>query len=425
MKVKMQTKSAFVAFFAAAASFSAALAEPSARQRRPEFVMPDEVYAAPGVECNVYFHCVLDSVQPMRYAFEARCRVGTCENERWTWTPKAEDAGKSERLVLNAWSDDGLVCCRTVMVQVASAKADPSRRVTCAILGDSLTNSRFQDRIMAVVREAGWSGYTPVGLRPSEIDLKHGASPDAARHDGYGGYSPEAFLSRYAFSEDELENAKDDAEREQMRRFVVRPRKGAPVRKALLKSPIVRFSNGEKTVDVQAWLDRVNGGEAPDFVLIELGTNGPGGKSDDEIAAYCESSQVAPMRRLVKLIRAAAPRAKIAIATCTVGTMQDAFGKNYGSGMSSVQFRKNMHFLTRRWMALVKEFNDAGDANVFIAPFGQAINPVYGYPRQSAGAFAHSKAPVQRAANAVHPTVEGGMQLGDALAAWLLCNMGK
>ena len=46
----------------------------------------------------------------------------------------------------------------------------------------------------------------------------------------------------------------------------------------------------EKTVDVQAWLDRVNGGRAPDFLLIELGFlrdhgDGLGGADADADAA--------------------------------------------------------------------------------------------------------------------------------------------
>ena len=69
---------------------------------RPAFVVPGTIYAAPGVECNVYWGEVLDSVRPDRYAFEARSRVGRCENERWTWTPAAKDAGRRETVVVNA-----------------------------------------------------------------------------------------------------------------------------------------------------------------------------------------------------------------------------------------------------------------------------------------------------------------------------------
>ena len=72
---------------------------------------------------------------------------------------------------------------------------------------------------------------------------------------------------------------------------------------------------------------------------------------------------------------------------------------------------------------LVKEFNDAGDANVFIAPVGNAIDPIRAYPRQEVAPFVHSPEKIMRSSNAVHPTLEGGKQLGDAFAAWLLCHL--
>ncbi len=394
--------------------------------KRPEFVMYDKLYAAPGVECNVYFASALDSVRPEIYAFEVRARVGQCENERWTWTPKPEDAGRRESIVLNAWSDEGLACSRTVTVHVASAKANPSRRVTCALLGDSLTNSRYQDRILNVVREAGWSGYTPVGSRSGYSAEKVGVKREGeAAHDGYGGYTPNAFLTQYKLSVEELDNIQSEQEREQLKGFGVKLGPGPGWRKDLLKSPLVRIRDGKKVVDVQGWFDRINGGAPPDYILIYLGVNGTCGQRDANLAEYCEKSQVAPMRDLVKTLRTAAPAARICLGTCAIGTDQDAFGKGYGCSISAVQCHKNMHYLNKCWMALVKEFNDAGDVNVFIVPVGHAIDPIRGYPAQEVKPFVHSNEKIMRKNNAVHPTQEGGKQLGDAFAAWLLYNLSE
>ena len=410
----------------AAAALAAAVAAASAAGavNRPEFVLPDELYAAPGIECNVYFEGSLDSVRPDGYAFEVRSEVGRCENERWTWTPKAADAGRREQVVFNAWSDAGLACCRTVTVQVASGKADPSRRVTCALLGDSLTNARYQDRILAALRGAGWKSYTPVGSRSGSSAEKTGVKNDEeAPHDGYGGYTPGSFLTRYALSIDEIDNIQGEQEREQLKAFGEKIAPGSEWRKNLLKSPIVRIKDGKKVVDVQAWFDRIDGGRAPDYILILLGVNGTCIQRDEDIEPYCEKGQVAPMRTLVKKLREAAPGAKIAIGTCAIGTDQDAFGKGYGCAISAVQCHKNVHYLNRRWMALVKEFNDAGDRNVFIVPVGQAIDPVRGYPSWKVTPFAHAKDKVERRCNAVHPSKEGGKQLGDAFAAWMMCTL--
>jgi lysophospholipase L1-like esterase len=162
---------------------------------------------------------------------------------------------------------------------------------------------------------------------------------------------------------------------------------------------------------------------APDIVLVLLGVNGTCIQRDDTIAEHCEKVQVASMRELVRKLRAVAPVAKIAIGTCIVGTDQDAFGKNYGCMISAVQSRKDMLYLNRRWMALVKEFNDSGDANVFIVPVGQALDPAHGFPKHSVPRSASSTTMVERSSNAFHPTLDGGKQLGDAFAAWILCNL--
>ena len=175
---------------------------PAGLVARPSFDLPDTLYAAPGLECNVYFASSFDSVRPDRFAFEARGNVGKCESARWTWTPKKEDAGKREQVVFNAWTDEGLLTAKTVTVEVAKAPSDTSRKVTCALLADSLTNARYQDRILAVLREKGWANYTPVGSRSGTSAEAWGVYRDGeAAHDGYGGYTTERFFGLPADAE--------------------------------------------------------------------------------------------------------------------------------------------------------------------------------------------------------------------------------
>lgn len=393
---------------------------------RPAFVLPDVIYAAPDIECNVYYGSSFDSDSPNAYTFEVQAKVGCCQNERWTWTPKAADAGRSEKLVFNAWSDFGPLVSRTVTVKVAKAVADKSRKVTFALLADSLTNARYQDRILAAMKAAGWSGFTPVGSRSGPSAELWGVYRDGeAAHDGYGGFMPGTFLTRYAVAVDEIDNLQSEAEREQLRAFGENIPEGQSWRRGLLKSPLVRIVNGRKTVDVQAWLDRVNGGKAPDYLFIELGVNGTCAQTPDALTNYCEKVQVADMRRLIGKLREAAPRTVIAIGSCLIGADQDSHGRNYGCSINAVRTHRNMHYLSTRWAALVKELNDKGDPNVFFVPFGSAIDPTYGYIRETVPASAHSSAKISRINNACHPSLEGGRQLGDAVAAFLMTHLGK
>lgn len=391
---------------------------------RPCFDLPDTLYAAPGLECNVYFSAAFDSVRPDRFAFEARGNVGKCESARWTWTPKTEDAGKREQVVFNAWTDEGLLTAKTVTVEVAKTPADTSRKVTCALLADSLTNARYQDRILAVLRERGWANYTPVGSRSGTSAEAWGVYRDGeAAHDGYGGYTAGSFLTTYALTLDEIDNLQSDQEREQLQRFGAKLSKNdASWRKNLLKSPLVQIRDGKKVVDPKPWLDRVNGGLPPDVILIELGVNGGCIQRDEQIAQHVESAKKT-FRTLIGELRKVAPKAVVGISTLITGADQDAFSA-YGCSVSSVQCHKNIHAINRCYAELVAEMNVAGDKRIRLVPVGQAIDPYYGYLRAARTPFVHSKEKREVITNALHPSLEGGKQMGDAFAAWMLCSLG-
>ena len=170
---------------------------------RSAFRIPDTVYAAPGIECNVYFGSSFDTDSFRAWSFDVEGKVGMCQNERWTWTPDKKDAGSRHKLVFRAWSDFAETVARTVTVEVARGCVDKSRKVTFAILGDSLTNSRYQDRILKVMRQAGWTAFTPVGSRSGSSCETVGVYREGeAAHDGYGGFTPNSFLTRFAMAFD-------------------------------------------------------------------------------------------------------------------------------------------------------------------------------------------------------------------------------
>lgn len=93
----------------------------------------------------------------------AVCDAASAFGDCWRLTPKAEQAGKSYRLVLNAWDDTGLVAAGTTTVVVARAptEAEKGRRITLALLGASSTNCRYPDQILRRMREAGFAGLHP------------------------------------------------------------------------------------------------------------------------------------------------------------------------------------------------------------------------------------------------------------------------
>lgn len=402
--------------------------------RRPSFNFGEGtvVYAAPGLECNIYYESCFDSVNPRQFAFIAESQVGRSLNRSWTWTPTKADAGRRERVVLNAWSDDGIVAAATVTVQVAALEADPERKFACAVLGDSLVGSRYQDRVRDAVRDYGWKGYTDIGTKGGnaygEKDVDRGGT--AARHDGFGGWTAGSFLSSYLLTIDEVKNIQDEGEKEMLAKFQSKVdeaelrRTHTEWRKGLMKSPFIRIVNGQKDFRVQYWLDAVNGGEPPDFVMIELGINGTCAFTDANVEAGCRRTAFDTTKRLIDAIRARCPDTVIGLASCIPGCDQNAFGKGYGAKQIwAVQCHKNMFRLNYYYRKLVEEYRAMGDMKVQYVPVGQAVDPWYGYPTVQLPANAHSPEKETRLNNGVHPNAVGGRQMGDAFAAWILNNL--
>lgn len=377
----------------------------------PEFWLPEDLYAAPGLECNVYYGEVFFSVTPWNYAIQAQAPQGQSQIERWTFTPTEDDAGKSFPLVLNAWTDNGLAAAATATVHVAAAPKKRDTKLTLALFSDSLTNCRWQDRLYEVMQERGFSGYTPVGARQSE-------NPKVM-YDGYGGYSFDTFLTRYCFAEDEVNNLQDEAEREQIRALGQPKKIVYEKQRELLRSPLVRLENGQKVVDVDAWKKKVNGGEDPDVVLILLGCNGCFSLQGEEpeLRAQIAAKVMPEAQRFLDILRKACPTSRYFFMNELNGSSQDGFAANYGSGYNKVQFTKILLALDKELQAFIDRQHDP---NVGFVPFAHGIDPETSFFKKTFPVNAHSKVLKTRDVNAVHCDAVGGRQLGDTVAAWLL-----
>ena len=184
---------------------------------------------------------------------------GTQGELRWFWTPADEDAGRSFELELRLFNDYGLVLSGKCQVAVAAKAAHPRRKFTLALLADSGVNCEYPARLLEVMREQGFTNYTPVG---SHAGGGRPVVPGGVAHDGYGGFAWASFLSRCSYSVEELPEAQNKAEEEQMRALGVHD---LPKSQAYrLRSPLLRLENGKPVPDIPAWLQKINKGKAPD-----------------------------------------------------------------------------------------------------------------------------------------------------------------
>ena len=375
-----------------------------------KLMLPEVIYAVPGIESNIYFENILDSATPNAYAFEVKCPRGTHGNFRWFWTPDKSDAGKSFDLEVRLFNDYGMVLSGKTRVVVAKEPADYKKKFTLSLLAASGVNCGYPAHLLKVMREAGFVNYTPIG---SHSGGGRPIVPGGVAHDGYGGFSWGSFLERWLYTAEELPQAQNEAEKEQMKAFGVR---NLPKSQAYrLRSPLLKIVNGQKVLDIPAWLKKINQGKAPDFIVIQLGGN-------DMFSAQAETrkARLAQSLNNAKILLAAlrkhAPKAIIGVATTPCGCGQDGFGANYGSFQSKYQYRRNIQSYNRALTALVKELKDPG---IRLIPLHQAIDPDGSYMKGSYKVHARSSKKVLRDRNALHPAREGGYQLGDAIYCWL------
>lgn len=377
---------------------------------QPSFVISPEIYAAPDVPCNVYYARIFDSCVSGRYLLEAVSSVGSAYETSWSWTPTAADAGRRVKLVLNAWDDDGLVTSATTTVVVARAPSAEAkaRKVTLALLAASDTNCRYQDQLRERMLAAGFANYTPVGSHSGSSASSTCDPAKGAPHDGYGGYTWDEFMTRYAFAPDEIEHVQAAAEREQMKQFGEKIPEGQEWMRALLKSPLVRWDNGKKVLDIPRWFDKINGGKAPDYLVVELGGNRVAFQRPDANRDAVDG-EVRAAAKLLDALRAVAPRTRIAVLTSMGGSLdQDSWGRNYGARQHCRHGLRAFLDYDRKMAALCRARKDP---DLIFVSAAQNTDPMGAYPTG------------RKTGNAMHATREGGKALGDAIFAWLISDI--
>ena len=376
-----------------------------------KMMLPEVIYAAPGIESNIYFDNVIDSAIPGAYAFEVKCKRGTHGNKRWFWTPDKADAGKAFDLELRVFNDYGRVLTGKCKVVVAGEPENYNKKITLSLLAASGSNSGYPAHLMQVMRQNGFANYTPVG--------KHSGGgrpvvPGGIAHDGYGGFSWNCFLERWYYLESDLPKTQTQAEREQMEAIGVR-KNVRPGREYMLRSPLVKIVNGKKTVDIPGWLKAINQGKAPDFIIIQLGGNDMFNAKEDNLEERIVKV-IGNARRLLAVLRQHAPETVIGVASSPLGCSQDGFGANYKCSQSQYQYRRNMQRYNRALVEMIKSMNDP---KLQLIPLHQVLDSENSFLLKTYPVFARSAKKIQRDSNALHYSKEGGMQIGDAFYCWL------
>ena len=352
-------------------------------------ILPAEIYAVPGVEASVYFDNIVLSPDSDALLWDVDCALGTHQQARWTAVPTVEQVGDHPLTIRVVTPEVQTVLEMATTVRVIDPAAGAGREISVLCVGASGTAaSVYTARMLELFAQDEAVTATLIG--------EGGPGGDSGnRHEGYGGWTCARFVENWADGEDFVDI---DGVR----------RRG--------RSPFVFEVDGEQRLDFQRYLDRNNGGRAPDFITVLLGGNDNFTATEADIEERIDT-MFGSLDQLIAAFRAAAPDAQIGIVPMTPpAASQDAFGANYGTSQTRWQYRRNQQRTTEREYAT---YGGREDEGITLVPVFIGLDPVGGYPTVDVPPNAHAENTIARMSNGLHPSPAGYKQMGDRFYCWI------
>ena len=355
--------------------------------KQKDFFLPANVYAVPGVECNIYWKNILLTLDHADYDFDADCAVGRNDQFRWRYIPSARDGGKKFPMTITVRDEDGIVAQGSTTIHVAPADAGKGRTVSLLMVGDSLTDGTVYP---AQVSERFKNDKHAALMMFGSGKVKN--YPDTA-HEGFGGWAWTSFLAK---TQDSNKPGKTHYRFSEASKFMV-------------------LKDGNFTFDLAAFLKKYGNGKVPDFITFQLGTNdlfSANGKNRE----YRIAAMIANMDFLLAKIREQAPDAVIGVGLLSLGpTSQDAYGIHYKCTQTNWNLQLS---LFRANQAVTAHFAKKKDPKLFLIPHQLNFDRDHQFPSKMEPVNHGNRRTVERKIN-THPSDEGYRQFGDTLYAWL------
>lgn len=377
------------------------------QQDEVRLLLPEKIYAVPGIETNIYFENAVRVINPDNYVFNVYGTLtgsdtsrwlggafGRCDAKRWRYTPTAKEVG-SHKLIFSVIGNRGEIVRKELTVVVSPADAGKGKNISMLIVGDSLTDSTVYPR--QILTLANKSASPVLKLVGSHAGSGRVVQPGGVAHEGYSGWRWSIFNTKWM--------PDNQFKKLTSRRDIIRAR-----------SPFLAMKDGKLQLDIQDYFDRRNGGKPVDVITFQLGVNDIFAATDQNVEEQIDAI-FAEMDKLLAAFRKAAPDAVIGVGIPTAGCFtQDGFGNNYRSLYFRWQYKKNQHRLAERMM---EKFAKHNPYKVRIIPAYLNLDCENNFPAVSEKISQGSSRTVIRQSNGVHPSPDGYRQLGDSFYCWL------
>ncbi len=360
---------------------------------RVRLVLPPVIYAVAGMETNVYYDNVVLVLDVEAYAFEVVCKKGLQMDERWTFTPGAKDVGDYPFELIVSDESNAILARSHSILRVVPADRPARNPVTLLLVGASLTEySVYPQYLLDLAAADSALELKLIGSRGG----KDGVTPGPLRHEGYSGWTAEAFctlsgpLSRQGIFK--------------------RPDTGSPFIYA-------DAGGGAPRLDFARYCAEFNDGQGPDVITIHLIVNDVFRENDETIGARIDK-MIGYFDTLIDEFHRIRADTRIGvILTEPSSRSQDGF-RNYnrdGVRQTRWQVRRNVH---RAWERLIERYG-TGESGVTLIPSYVNFDVERGFPVYTAPAHARSSEKLTRVSNGVHPSEDGYRQYADSIYLWL------
>jgi lysophospholipase L1-like esterase len=354
--------------------------------------LPKAIYAVPGVETNIYFDNVVLVINPANYVFDVTCDLGSQYDDRWTYMPQAGDVGDHPITIEVRDQTNAIIGRARSTIRVTSAQAGAGRAISLLAVGDShLQKDTYLEDVLDLAKadpniHLTLDGSRGRGNKPSTDDL---------RHEGYNGWTAEAFATRVR----------------------PKPRTGYYV-PAETGSPFIYVDqNGKAELDFAKYCQEFNQGKPIDVVIIQLGGNDIWRGTDHDIDAMI-TKVFGYYDQLIKMIHDYSKETKIGVIMLDPLSRSQHGYRNYRAERKQTrwQYRRDQHRMIERE---IETFSGREAENIYLVPVHLNLDCVHGFPMQTYPLNARMPVEEQRVYDGAHMSPEGYRQFGDSIYAWL------
>lgn len=159
--------------------------------KSPRIILPNKINAVVGDELQLFYRGFIEHPYPYIYNIEIICDVGRQRPRYFQLTPTLSDVGEHDLTVNVRDMDDAIIATAETVLDIVDVGNSPSSIKNILCVGDSLTAGGYWPE--EFLRRLTGTGGTPSGNNLTNIRFIGTKEKGNAKYEGYGGWSWNAY----------------------------------------------------------------------------------------------------------------------------------------------------------------------------------------------------------------------------------------